>query len=85
MAQALVREALAALETGGRLLLVANRFLAYDHAMAEAFGEVQVLAQNAGYRLLLAEKSRERQPRGRDARRRPRTGDYEETIYQIPD
>ena len=45
MTQALVRDAYAALDPGGRLLLVANRFLAYDHAMADAFGDVQVLAK----------------------------------------
>ena len=81
----LVQEAYAALAPGGRLLLVANRFLAYDRTMAEVFGNIETVAQDAGYHLLLAEKTRARQPRGRDARRRPRTGDYEETIYQIPD
>jgi 16S rRNA (guanine1207-N2)-methyltransferase len=81
----LVQEAYAALEPGGRLLLVANRFLAYDHTMAEVFGNVETVAQDAGYHLLLAEKTRARQPRRRETRRRPRTGDYEETIYQIPD
>ena len=84
MAEALVREAYAALEPRGRLALVANRFLAYDHLMGTVFGTVETLAQTSQYHVLSATKTFQRKERGKPSRHR--LGDQDgETIYQIPD
>ena len=53
-AQAFLEQSAQALAPGGRLLLVANRFLHYERPMAALFGKVETLAQNGRYHLLLA-------------------------------
>lgn len=52
LGRAIVAQASAALVPGGRLLLVANEFVRYDAQLTEQLAEVQVLAQDAGYRVL---------------------------------
>ena len=52
IADAIVREAPSVLSEGGRILLVANRFLAYDRAFRETFGEVQRVAETERYHVL---------------------------------
>lgn len=52
IADAIVRGAPAVLDEGGRLLLVANRFLAYDRAMRETFGGVDRIAETERYHVL---------------------------------
>lgn len=83
-AQAFVHGAYASLESRGRLVIVANRFLRYDSVMREVFGAVTTIAQTSRYHLLMAEKARQRQAPGRK-KTVDKSGDYEETIYQIPD
>ncbi|MGI5916368.1 MAG: methyltransferase [Anaerolineae bacterium] len=84
IAETFVRDAYTALEPRGRLVIVANRFLPYDRIMNEVFGAVTTLAQTSRFHLLLAEKARLREA---PEKKKPvdTGGDYEETIYQIPD
>lgn len=58
MAAALIRRARAHLAPGGRLLLVANRFLPYDRLLAEQFPRVTVRADNRQYWVLEAHNDR---------------------------
>ncbi len=51
-----IREARAALRPEGRLLVVANRFLPYDHLMAEEFGQVETLVSTRQYWVLAARR-----------------------------
>ena len=57
-AQALITGAVSALEIGGRLQIVANRFIPYDRLMVEVFGNVTVLAQSPAYRILVSKKEK---------------------------
>lgn len=54
MADALIAQAPALLAPGGRLLLVANRFLAYDKKMQQHFQTVTRVAETPQYHLLEA-------------------------------
>jgi len=54
LAQRIVRDAFGVLRRGGKLRVVANRFLTYDHAMRDTFGNVRTLADNRRYRILEA-------------------------------
>ncbi len=56
MALAFIAQSQRALVDGGRLLLVANRFLPYDKAMRQVFSAVHILAQDNRYHLLLGMK-----------------------------
>ena len=53
---AFIDDAYGALAPRGRLVLVANRFLAYDRAMMDVFGNVMTLAETPQYRVLRAER-----------------------------
>ena len=53
--EAFIHEAREALTPGGRLVIVANRFLPYERAMGEAFGTVTTMASTAQYRVLGAQ------------------------------
>lgn len=44
------------LEPRGRLVLVANRFLPYDHVLETVFGSCEVVAENTRFRVLQAVK-----------------------------
>jgi 16S rRNA (guanine1207-N2)-methyltransferase len=68
VAEAFVREAYAALEPRGRLVLVANRFLPYDQIMTQAFGDVTVLLKTGQYHVLSATKIYQRKERGKPTR-----------------
>lgn len=48
----IVREAHAVLRPGGRLLVVANRFLPYDRPIAEVFGAARVVAETSRFYVL---------------------------------
>jgi 16S rRNA (guanine1207-N2)-methyltransferase len=53
-AQRIVREASGVLRPGGRLRIVANRFLPYDRVLSDTFGSVATLADDGRYRVLEA-------------------------------
>lgn len=53
-ATAFIRQSHAALEPGGELLLVANRFIRYENLMEGLFRQVHVSAQDERYRVLTA-------------------------------
>jgi 16S rRNA (guanine1207-N2)-methyltransferase len=50
--------AAAALSPGGRLLLVANRHLPYESVLTQAFGKVRTLAQEHGFKMIEAVRTR---------------------------
>lgn len=52
VADAIVRGAPDVLDEGGRVLLVANRFLAYDRALRESFGDFDRIAETERYHVL---------------------------------
>jgi 16S rRNA (guanine1207-N2)-methyltransferase len=56
IASAFIRQSWAALEPGGRLLLVANRFIRYEKLMDGLFRQIEVAAQDNRYRVLMAIK-----------------------------
>jgi len=47
-----------ALAPGGRLLLVANRHLPYESVLTQSFGQVRTLAQEHGFKMIEAVKTR---------------------------
>ncbi|MEG2940791.1 MAG: class I SAM-dependent methyltransferase [Thermomonas sp.] len=55
--RAFIAAAATALKPGGRLWLVANRHLPYEHALGEGFAQVCTLAQNAGFKIVEATKA----------------------------
>jgi 16S rRNA (guanine1207-N2)-methyltransferase len=57
LGQAFIAAAAAALRPGGRLLLVANRHLPYEAALARGFGAVQVLRDQDGFKVIQATKA----------------------------
>ena len=57
LGQAFIRAAAAALRPGGRLLLVANRHLPYEQALAGGFGQVRKLADEHGFKVVEARKA----------------------------
>lgn len=57
LGQRFVQVAADALKPGGQLWLVANRQLPYETALAHAFPEVQVLAQENGFKVVHARKA----------------------------
>ncbi len=52
-----IREAAAALRPGGRLYLVANRFLPYEACVQAAFGAVRVAYEDRRFKVLLATRA----------------------------
>jgi 16S rRNA (guanine1207-N2)-methyltransferase len=57
MTTAFIHESYDALEPGGRLVVVANRFLAYEHLFRERFGNVDILDRTSQYQVLQAVRS----------------------------
>lgn len=55
--RAFIAAAAQALKPGGRLWLVANRHLPYEHALGEGFAQVRTLAQNGGFKIVEATKA----------------------------
>lgn len=58
-ARRFIEEAHRVLKPGGRLFLVANRFLAYEPVVAGAFGNCRVAHEDRAYKVLRAEKRRD--------------------------
>ena len=56
MTEAFIRGSWDVLEPGGKLLLVANRFIPYERLIKEVFGTLQTLAETGRYQVLQAEK-----------------------------
>lgn len=56
LGKAMIRAAAAALRSGGRLMLVANRGLPYEPVMAEVFKESGELCRNARFKVLWARR-----------------------------
>ncbi|WP_159017019.1 class I SAM-dependent methyltransferase [Cognatiluteimonas profundi] len=54
LGRAFIAAAAQALRPGGRLLLVANRHLPYESELATQFGDVRILAQQQGFKVILA-------------------------------
>ena len=54
-AQLLYKPDAATDQPGGRLWLVANRFLRYEHELVDRFAKVQVAYEDNRYRVLVAE------------------------------
>jgi len=54
--EALIEQAYSALLPGGRLALVANRFLPYQKNLVERFGRVKILSQTSKFQVLCAER-----------------------------
>ncbi|MEN9939185.1 MAG: hypothetical protein RLZZ387_5764 [Chloroflexota bacterium] len=52
VAHVFIEQARALLPVGGRLVLVANRFIRYDDVMRGLFERVEILAQSKGFRVL---------------------------------
>jgi 16S rRNA (guanine1207-N2)-methyltransferase len=52
VAERIIRESADVLRPGGRLRIVANRFLPYDHLMRATFGGVMVVAETGRYYVL---------------------------------
>ena len=55
--RAFIAAAAQALKPGGRLWLVANRHLPYEHALGEGFAQVRTLAQNGGFKIVEASRA----------------------------
>ena len=55
--RAFIAAAANALKPGGRLWLVANRHLPYEHALGEGFPQVETLVQNGGFKIVQATKA----------------------------
>ena len=53
---AVLSRACASLRIGGQLWAVANRQLPYERTLYEAAGEVHVVAQEKGFKVLMARK-----------------------------
>lgn len=54
MAEAFIQQSREALAPGGRLVLVANRFIRYERLLAAHFSQVQMLAETRSYHVLAA-------------------------------
>ncbi|MGE0133883.1 MAG: methyltransferase [Dehalococcoidia bacterium] len=57
-AERLIEDAHRVLRPGGRLFLVANRFLPYDRPIVAAFGHCHTASEDRSYRVFRAEKGR---------------------------
>ena len=58
VAREFIDAAAGVLRRGGRFYLVANRFLPYEQHVQRAFGNVQVVTEGGGYKVLAATKAR---------------------------
>lgn len=60
VAHQFIREAAAILNPRGRLYLVANRFIRYEHQMEACFNDVQIAHEDNLFRVLLAQRPKKR-------------------------
>ncbi len=58
VAQAFIQDSWRVLRSGGRLLLVANRFIRYDRLLLATFGQVSVLTESGKYHVLQSERGK---------------------------
>jgi 16S rRNA (guanine1207-N2)-methyltransferase len=58
IAQALIDQSCQALNPGGQLIIVANRFIRYDHLIKAIFGNVSTVTESGKYHVLSGLKSR---------------------------
>lgn len=63
VAEQFIRDSARVLKATGRLYLVANRFLRYHRVLEEAFDRVEVLRENAGFKVWYGERPRRSPPR----------------------
>lgn len=56
VARAFIEQSQAALQKGGRLVIVANRFIRYDRLMGDIFRKVQIVADDGHFHVLAATK-----------------------------
>lgn len=56
IAEAFIQQSRGALESGGRLLLVANRFIRYDRLIKRIFAQLHIIAEDRKYQVMLATK-----------------------------
>jgi len=56
--QRFIAVAAQALRPGGRLYVVANRHLPYEHTLNDSFGAVRVVAERDGFKLVEAVKGK---------------------------
>jgi 16S rRNA (guanine1207-N2)-methyltransferase len=57
IAKAMIGQSYQALIPGGQLIIVANRFIRYDHLIKEIFGNISVLAESGKFHVLSGLKS----------------------------
>jgi 16S rRNA (guanine1207-N2)-methyltransferase len=57
IAQAMIRQSYQALNPGGQMLIVTNRFIRYDHLIQEIFGNHSILAESGKFHVLSGLKS----------------------------
>jgi 16S rRNA (guanine1207-N2)-methyltransferase len=57
IAEAIIRQSYQALNPGGQLCIVANRFIPYDHLINEIFGNITCLIESGRFHVLSANKS----------------------------
>jgi 16S rRNA (guanine1207-N2)-methyltransferase len=57
IAQAMIRQSYQALSPGGQLVIVANRFIRYEHLIEDVYGNVSILAKSGKFHLLSGLKS----------------------------
>jgi 16S rRNA (guanine1207-N2)-methyltransferase len=58
IAHALIENSYQALDPGGRLVIVANRFIKYDRLIQEIYGNVSIMSESGKYHVLSGLKSR---------------------------
>jgi 16S rRNA (guanine1207-N2)-methyltransferase len=57
IAEAMIRQAYHALNVGGKICIVANRFIRYDHQIQAIFGNISYLAETGKFHVLSGTKS----------------------------
>jgi 16S rRNA (guanine1207-N2)-methyltransferase len=57
IAQAMFCQSFQALNPGGQMIIVANRFIRYDHQIKDIFGNISILAESGKYHVLSGLKS----------------------------
>jgi 16S rRNA (guanine1207-N2)-methyltransferase len=53
----MIKQSFQALNPGGRMIIVANRFIRYDHLINEIFGNISILTESGKFHVLSGLKS----------------------------